>query len=243
MIENKKSKIWVYAVILFMSAFIVLLFTAYSQIKLNKNLNDYKNQVYNKETEKNKYQQNFSSAQEMNAKLNEEIDKLKEENKSLKYNLENLKSDKYSIERLDSLENTAMAGLSTALTSYLNGNVVECAGLLNGINAAYLNTEAMEAYNILKTKVYAEAGKLLFNEGFSLYNRSKFSEAAEKLLLSVQYAPAEAYSDKCLFYLAYSEVKNGNTARGLEHMNDLIKNYPSSKYMKSAKRFVVRYQQ
>jgi hypothetical protein len=50
--DSKKSKLCVYAIILFNIAFIVLLFTAYSQIKLNENLNSYKNQVINKETEK-----------------------------------------------------------------------------------------------------------------------------------------------------------------------------------------------
>ena len=243
MIDNKKSKIWVYAVILFTSAFIVLLFTAYSQIKLNNNLSDYKNQVYNKESEKNKYQQNFSSAQEMNAKLNEEIKRLEEENSILQGDITELQGEKENIETTFNKKSIAVEGLSNAMTIYLNGNIVECAALINGIDVANLDAKAVETCKALKLKVYSEAGKLLFNEGYSLYNRAKYSEAADKLLLSSLYSPADTFSDKCLFYLAYSEVKIDKTTFALEHMNMLISNYPSSKYLKSAKRFIERYKQ
>jgi len=241
--ENKKMKIWMYAVILFTSAFIVLLFTAYSQIKLNKNLNDYKSQVYNKETEKNKFQQNFSSAQEMNAKLNEEIKKLQEENNTLNMNIKNLEIEKVNTEETLKKKSAAVDGLSNALTIYLNGNVVECAGLLQNIDVSNLDAKSVETYNVLKLKANAEARKLLFDEGFALYNKAKYSEAAVKLLLSSQYAPSETFSDKCLFYLAYSEVKTDNKISAVEHMKKLISNYTSSWYLKSAKRFVEKYKQ
>lgn len=241
--ENKKSKIWLYAVILFTSAFIVLLLTAYSQIKLNKNLNDYKSQVYNKETEKNKYQQNFSSAQEMNAKLNEEIKRLQEENNTLKDDITNSNKEMDIINETLAKKSTAFGVLSDAMTVYLNGNVIECAGLLKTINVYDLDTKALETYNSLSLKADSEAGKLLFDEGYALYKKSKYSEAAEKLFFSNQYAAAETFSDKCLFYLAYSELNSGNTTTALEHMNMLITNYPTSKYMRSAKRFVEKYKQ
>lgn len=240
---NRKLKIWVYAVILFTSAFIVLLFTAYSQIKMNKNLNDYKNQIYNKETEKNKYQQNFSSAQEMNSRLNEEIKTLQEENNVLKANINDLEKNMENIEEILKLKSSAAEGLSKAITEYLNGNVVVCAGLIKNIDSANLDEKAVETYKVLLLKANAEAGKLLFDEGYALYNRAKYSEAVEKLLLSSQYAPADNFSDKCLFYLAYSEVKSSNTTGALDHMNKLINNYPSSKYLKSAKRFIEKYKQ
>ena len=241
--DNKKSKIWVYAVVLFTSAFIVLLFTAYSQIKMNQNLSDYKSLVYNKETEKNKFQQNFSSAQEMNAKLNEEIKMLQEENSQLKDDITELKNKQIGVEENLKVKSTAADELSNAITSYLNGKVIESAGLLKSIDADSLDEKAFQTYRTLLFKSHAEAGQLLLDEGFALYNKAQYSEATEKLRLSYQYAPAQSFSDKCLFYLAYSEVKGGNTITALEHMNLLINNYSSSKYMKSAKRFVEKYKQ
>lgn len=240
---NKKSQLWVYAVILFTSAFIVLLFTAYSQIKMNKNLNDYKSQIYNKESEKNKVQQNFSSAQEMNAKLNEDIKKLEEEKSFLQTEISTLEEDLASRDKMIQTRNDAVTGFSDAIMEYLNGNVVACAALLKNVDVSSLESKTSAVYQTLAQKVDAEAGKLLFDEGFALYNRAKYGEAAGKLLLSFQYAPSEKFSDKCLYYLAYAEVKSDNTALALEHMGKLVSNYPSSKYLNSAKRFIEKYKQ
>jgi cell division protein FtsB len=239
--ENKKSKVWVYAVILFTSAFIVLLLTAYSQIKLNRNLIDYKSQVSSKESENKKVQQNFSSAQEMNVKLNDEIKKLQEENNALKESISNLENEKAGIEEKNNTENEAVDSLSNVINTYLNGFVVESAGMIDGINAANLEGKAAETYKKFSVKVKAEAGKILFDEGFQLYDSAKYIDAAAKLLLSSQYAQAEEYSDKCLYYLAYSELKIQDKALALEHMNKLIENYNDSKYLKSARRFVEKY--
>lgn len=239
--ENKKSKIWVYAVILFTSAFIVLLLTAYSQIKLNRNLTDYKSQVSSKESENKKVQQNFSSAQEMNVKLNDEIKKLQEENNSLKDELNNLKTESAISEEKDKAESEAVDNLANAISTYLNGSVVESAGMINGVNAVDLEGKVAETYKTFSAKVKSEAGKILFDEGFLLYDREKYIDAAIKLLLSSQYAPTEEFSDKCLYYLAYSELKLKNKASALEHMNKLINGYPDSKYLRSANRFVEKY--
>lgn len=39
--KSERKTVWIYAVILFTSVFVVLLLTAYSQIKLNTNINKY----------------------------------------------------------------------------------------------------------------------------------------------------------------------------------------------------------
>lgn len=240
---NKKSQLWVYAVILFTSAFIVLLFTAYSQIKMNKNLDDYKSQIYYKESEKNKVQQNFSSAQEMNARLNEDIKKLEEEKTALQAEVSTLKEELGDREKMIQARNDAIGGFSDAIMEYLNGNVAACAALLKNVDISSLDSKSSTAYQTLAQKVNAEAGKLLFDEGFALYNRAKYAEAAGKLLLSFEYAPSEKFSDKCLYYLAYAEVKSDNTALALEHMGKLVSDYPTSKYLNSAKRFIEKYKQ
>ena len=241
--DNKKSKIWVYAVILFTSAFIVLLLTAYSQIKLNRNLNDYKNQISHKETENNEYRQNFSSAQEMNVKLNEEIKKLQEENAALKGDILELEKEKDIINKESQDKSAVEEALHTAFSVYLNGNIIECAGMMKKIDSSRLDARAADTYKLLMSKVYSEAGKLLFDEGFSLYNKAKYSDAAVKLQLSSEYAPGAAYSDKCLYYLAYAEMKSGNIVSAVEHMNKLTSNYPESRYLKNAKRFIEKYKQ
>jgi hypothetical protein len=66
--KNGKGKVWVYAVVLFTSAFIVLILTAISQIRFNKNIDEYRDQISNKEIEKSKFQLNLNSVLEENTK-------------------------------------------------------------------------------------------------------------------------------------------------------------------------------
>lgn len=239
--ENRKSNIWLYAVILFTSAFIVLLFAGYSQIKMNRNLEKYKSQVFDRETEKNKYLQNFYSAQEMNEKLNHDISMLEEENEQL-MNDKSLLEYK-SIGLQEDLQNRSKASesFSDAITSYLNGYVVETVELLKAVEVEYLEPKATKAYKMFESKVKTEAGQLLFEEGFALYEQAEYEEAAKKLLSSIEIAPAELYSDKCLYYLAYAEMRRGNTSSAVRYMTRLAEEYQDSKYLRRARQFVINY--
>lgn len=239
--ENKKSNVWLYAVILFTSAFIVLLFAGLSQIKMNKNLSDYKSQVYHTESEKNKYQQNFTSAQEMNEKLNEQIQKLEEENLTLKEEIREMRNEKEILDAYIKDKDEAEENFHSVLTAYLKGNVIEAAGLLSSVDQRNFWGKSLEAYNILDQQVKSEAGKLLFDEGYALYNRAKYAEAAEKLFLSFGYAKKETFSDKCLYYLAWAEKKSGSKIAALAHMEQLIADYPESIYVRYARNFINRY--
>jgi TolA-binding protein len=241
--ENKKTKVWLYAVILFTSAFLILMFTAYSQIKMNKSLDRYKNQIYSKETEKNEYLENFTSAQEMNKKLNEEINDLKKEKTELENEVFLLKVELENSKEMQENKDAAVEALLNGMSEYLNGNTVESAGYLKNIDNSGLEGSALELFNGLSSRVYSEAGEILYNDGFRLYKRGDNQEAAAKLLLSTQYAPSESFSGKCMFYLAYAELKIGNKTSALEHMNRVITDYPSSGYLKSAKIFVEKYKE
>ena len=241
--ENKKTKVWLYAVILFTSAFLILMFTAYSQIKMNKSLDRYKNQIYSKETEKNEYLENFTSAQEMNKKLNEEINDLKNEKTELENEVFLLKVELENSKEMQEKKDAAVEALLNGMSEYLNGNTVESAGYLKNIDDSGLEGSTLELFNGLSSRVYSEAGEILYNDGFRLYKRGDNEEAAAKLLLSTQYAPSESFSGKCMFYLAYAELKSGNKTAALEHMNRVIAEYPSSGYLKSAKIFVEKYKE
>jgi len=239
--ENKKSNVWLYAVILFTSAFIVLVFAGLSQIKMNKNLSNYKSQVYNTENEKNKYQQNFSSAQEMNKKLNDQISALENESLALKDMIRNSNSEKVALNEAMQKKSAAEENFHSVLSEYLKGNVTEAAGLLAAVDFSLFTGKDLEAFNALDLKVRSEAGKILFDEGYKLYRQVKYSEAAAKLGLSFGYAKKEVFSDKCLFYLAWAEKKTGNKAAAVDHMKQLVQEYPESSYLRSAKSFINRY--
>ncbi len=240
--ENKKASIWLYAVILFTSAFIVLLFAGYSQIRLNQNLNEYKSQVFNTESEKNEYLRNFASAQEMNVELNKEISLLEEENADLKKKISDLADEKAALQNVLRQRQEAADNLAKVIGIYLEGDVIGAVKQLKIVDVAALDEITAQTFKIFEEKVTAEAGKQLFDEGFSLYDRAKYEDAAVKLLLSFQYAPKEEFSDKCLYYLAYAKLRAGNKAEALEHMSRLVLEYPQSSYLRRAKQFVSRYE-
>ncbi len=241
MMKSKKSNVWLYAVILFTSAFIVLLFAGYSQIRLNKNLDDYRSQVFSTETEKNEYLQNFASAQEMNEELNKEISKLENEKEELMKEIRRLLDEKEDIEENLQIKQSAFASLTGVFNVYLQGDLIDAVKQLETVDVENLDQESAVFYQKLEMKVMAEAGEQLFNEGFSLYDRARYTQAAEKLLLSFQYAPKEEFSDKCLYYLAYAELRTDKNANALKHMEQLIREYPESNYLRRAEQFVRKY--
>ena len=239
--KNARSKIWLYAVVLFTSAFIVLLLTAYSQIKLNKNLSDLNNQVYTKESEKNKVQLSFANAQEVNNKLTDENKLLQQEKERLTDELGKLQADKDSSDNLSQAKLDTYDLLCQAQKDYLNGEIIDSAQLLEGIDTKLLNTYGNELYALIKNKAYGEAGKLLLDDGYKLYLKKDYAAASEKLMEAWIYAPDRDYSGKCLYYLAQAEAKAGNTAAGVEHMKTLVNTFPSSGYISAAKRFLAKY--
>lgn len=241
MMKDKKANVWLYAVILFTSAFIVLLFAGYSQIRLNKNLDDYRSQVFSTETEKNEYLRNFASASEMNEELNKEIRQLEKEKEELMKEISDLSDEKEGLEKTLQLEQEAFGSLAVVFDVYLQGDVIRAVEQLKTVDVEKLDQESVAAYQKLERRVTAEAGKQLFDEGFSLYDRAKFTQAAEKLLLSFQYAPKEEFSDKCLYYLAHAEFRTGEKVTAVEHMERLIREYPESNYLRRAEQFVDKY--
>lgn len=241
--KNKIQNLWIYAIILFMSAFIVLLFTAYSQIKTNENIDKYKSELQNKDVENNEYKQNFSSAQEMNTKLTEEINFLKEENSNLKAELDELRNYKVNARKTISEKRGANESLFRAIYEYLNENYVLSAEIIKGVEKTVLDTKAADTYDFIMPIVYETAGKTLLDEGITHYKREEYNQAVEKLNLSYIYAPDKDFSDKCLYYLAYSEHKCENDILALVHMKQLINEYSYSQYINSAKKFIKKYDQ
>ncbi len=233
--NNDKRKVWIYASILFISAFIVLLLTALSQIKLNKNVDNYKSQINSQIKEKSDFQLNLNSSINENKKLKEEISELKkdiQEEKKLKE-----ETDK----KIESIENKfdktveAYEKLISAEKMYSKGDFISCAVILNKeCDSRLLDKEAYDHYLSLMKTSYAKAGKELYIEGFSLYKSKKFDEAVSKFQLSVSLTPNEYYSDDSYFFMAYSYFNIDKLKECEETINTLISSFPDSSYIDDA---------
>lgn len=240
--RNIKAKIWVYAVVLFTSAFIVLLITAYSQIKQQRSIDDFKTQISQQQSENKKYQLSYANAQEMIGKLTEENEKLAAENKSFSDAIDKLNRDMDLTEEASGEKLMQYEKLSEAQSEYLKGNIVVCAQALKTIDPGFLNEKAAETFSLLSARAFNEAGRMLFDEGYKLYQKGNYSEAIPKFTLSRDMAKGESYSDDCLYYLAYARHREGNTAIAISLMKSLVQDYPKSSFIKYAESFIDRFE-
>lgn len=240
--RNIKAKIWVYAVVLFTSAFIVLLITAYVQIKQQRSINDYKTQISVQQNENKKFQLSYANAQEMIDKLTGDNDNLTADNKSYNDTIDKLNNDLNQIKEESDQQIAQYEKLCEAQSEYLKGNIVACAQLLKNIDPKDLDGKAAEAYSLISGKAIKEAGSQLFEEGYKLYQNSKYTEAIEKLSLCRDISNNEDFSDNCLYYLAYAKHRSGQTAIAVDMMKTLIQEYPSSSFIKYARIFIQKFE-
>lgn len=241
--ENKKNKtnIWMYAVVLFTSAFIVLLLTAYSQIKFNKNIDEYKNQIHSKENENNKFMLSLNTAIKENDDLKKEIESLQSDIAKKQDEIEKYKIEINDVELTNKNSQNIYEFLIKAENEYNKGNLLYCVEILqNNINSEYLGEEGNEKYKTLINKTYKKAAEQLYNDGVRDLNKNLYAEASEKFLKSISLTDEETFSDNCYYYLAYSEYKQEKIESASEYIKVLLNKYPESNYKNRANNLLLK---
>lgn len=231
--KNKKFKkaIWMYAVVLFTSAFILLLFTYYSQNKLDKNLNDYINKLSIEEKKKISFQTDLFSVTEDNKDLKNQIDSLKKELKDLKNNKDNSDIEQAKFKEIYHNSVKAYENLIYAENEYLKGNIIECAEiLLNNCDHTFLDINALEKYNNLVNKTFFNASQKLYVKGLENYKNSQYKEAVDSFKESISFSKENYLTDDCYYFIAYSYFNMGNKELAKNNLEILIKDYPDSSY-------------
>lgn len=239
--DNKKDKrtVWIYAVILFTSAFIVLIVTAYSQMKVNQNIYDVRNKLGVTEKEKSNFQMNLSSALAENKKLNEEIDKLEKEIEDTRIKESNLNKELSNIKDINSTKITNYEQLMLAYNKYYIGDVKGCANILiSEIDKGSLDKDALDMYNSLSGLSNNKASLEFYIDGYDNYKNGDFNKAIESFKNSLRLTVNEYYSDDCYYFIAYSYFYTNNINLAKETMNTLLNNYPDSTYKKDAVKFL-----
>jgi TolA-binding protein len=233
--KNNKGRIWLYAVILFTSAFVVLLITAYSQIKFNKNIDNYRSQIHSNESEKNKFRLNLDAAINKNIILENEIKILDKEiseaeEKIKKKEEENIELTENHQKTIDSYEALIIAG-----REYQKGNAVECAEMLyKQVDIDCLNKEGMAEYNYLAEKTFKRASHVYYLEGYKYFNNKDYVKAMDSFFKSLEMSDNEYFSDDCYYYLAYSAYKAGDEESARAYIKTLKEKYPDSQYLDDA---------
>jgi septal ring factor EnvC (AmiA/AmiB activator) len=176
--KKGKSSIWMYAVILFTSAFIVLLLTAMSQIRFNKHIDDYKSQIHIKEDEKNRFKSNLTIAIEENTKLDSQVKALSEQIDNLASKLED--SEQMLKEKIDEYKKASeiYKAILLADIEYEKGNYLECAKILYGqvTEPNILDKAIKKKYQFLVDKTYKKAALEFYNKGYRSIPVKKINE-------------------------------------------------------------------
>lgn len=233
--KNNKSKLWIYAGILFTSAFIVLLLTAYSQIKLNKSIIDYRSQIKNIEKENDNFELNLNSALEMNKELSRELKQLNEKITELSQKIKASEDRNIQIEINFKKTLAAYEALIKAQTEYERKNYVSCAQTLKfDCDASLLQKEAAAKYEQLAEKSIYKASHQLYSEGYEKYKVKNYKEAIIKFQQSFELSKEQYFSDDCLFFTAYAYYNEKNYELAHKYIENLLNDYPGSSYAKEA---------
>lgn len=236
---NAKKTLWVYAVVLFTSAFIVLLITGYSQIKFNKSIDDYESQINAGKNERSKVQLTLSSVLEENRKLKNENAALKNENAANKKELEQKTFEVASLNEKNAGAKKDYEALLKAQREYNSGNLTACALLLAiNFNKASLDTAGLLEYNRLRDLTFDKAAVNLYQDGYYWYMKKNYDKAIEKLTQSVSIKADAYYSDDCYYFIAYSEYRKGNFEGAKNMFNKLLENYPQTTYKEEVQRML-----
>jgi len=234
--KNEKKAVWMYAAILFFSAFIVLLLTAYSQIKLNRNIMEYEDQINNEKQQNINFKLDLATMVKKNEELNEKIAQLEQEILQLKEQNSKALEDINQLKKRFSSSKDMYENLIFAIEELENDNIINCALILNTkIDASLLDAKGRDMYRYLVDSTYKPASHLLYNQGYQLYLEKDYASAIEKFKTSLELSENEYISDDCLYFIAYSEFRQGNFEKVKEAVNQLLTKYPDSSYKDDAK--------
>lgn len=229
--KNKKNKVFMYAIVLFTCAFIVLLLTAYSQVKINRNMES-------SELEINKYQLSYTKALERIDELNLENDRLNEEIVKEKENFEAFKETAKKQDEEYSKQVEQYNLLIAAHMEFQKNEISKSAEILNRVDNRLLSKDGQELYNEISPEVFEKGGRILFNEGLDLYLSGSYQDSLNKLNISREYSTVSNYSARCLYYIAHAHNKLGDMKAAIENMNKVIVEYPNSNYVEYAQSFL-----
>lgn len=240
--KNEKKQIWMYALILFTGAFIVLLLTAYSQVKFQNNISEYQNKLSSQEKAKINAVTDFNSAMKENKRLKTEMEALRSKLVESEQKIATEEAKSADLEsKNESAANSADLLLS-AQELFIKEDYISCAVILKyDINTAYLSTKAVQTYHNLISESYPKASQLLYREGYRSYKKKDYADAILSLNRAIDFSQKnEYYIDDAYYYIAYSHYKTNNFEEAKKVISDFIVNYPESSFIKDMKALLNR---
>jgi len=235
--KNEKKQIWMYALILFTGAFIVLLLTAYSQVKFQNNISDYQSKLSSQEKAKINVVTTLNSAVKENKRLTAEIDSLRSKLVESEQKIATEEARSVELESIYNSKTSATDLLLAAYDYYNKENYISCAITLKyDINTQYLDPKSVQRYNDLILKSYGKASQLLYGEGYRGYKKKNYTEAILSFNRSIAFSQQnEYYIDDAFYYLAKSYYETSKYEDAKRVITTFSNNYPKSIFISEMK--------
>lgn len=233
--KNNKKMVQGYAIILFVSAFLILLVTAYSQTKFDKNIDYYQSKLVSEKKEKVRIQYSVGELFSKNKELTNKITSIETDLSNLHKDYEIKEDELKRLSQENDKFKTTYENLISAEKEYLNGNYTKCALLLKqNFDTSILGENGTKKYKYLSEKTFKIASTNLYLKGLNYYNNHSYNNAIKNFELSVLIDINQSYSDDCYYFLALCNYKTQNIVSCKNFINILLNNYPESNYLKSA---------
>lgn len=235
--KNEKKQIWMYALILFTVAFIVLLLTAYSQVKFQNNISDYQNKLSSQEKAKINVVTDLNSAVKENKRLTTELESLRSKIVESEQKIATEEARGVDLESKYNNTTSSTDLLLAAHDYYNNEDYISCAITLKyDINIEYLSSKASKSYNDLISLSYGKASKLLYGNGYRSYKNKNYSDAIISFNRAIDFSQKdEYYIDDAYYYLAKSYYRTSNYEEAKKLIVSFINNYPKSTFVRNMK--------
>ncbi|WP_110461101.1 tetratricopeptide repeat protein [Ruminiclostridium sufflavum] len=231
--KNEKKQIWIYALILFTGAFIVLLLTAYSQVKFQNNISEYQSKLSTEEKAKINVVTDYNAAVKEIDRLTDEVESLR--NKLVESEQSLASEESKGLELNTKYTDTIVCNdlLLTAYEDYNKSDYINCAIKLKyDINTALLSTKSKELYDDLVSKSFKKVSQSLYTEGYRSYKNKKYDDAIQSLSRTIDFAQKDDYFvDDAYFYLAKSYYKTEKYNEAKTLISSFIDIYPDSTFV------------
>ena len=241
--NNEKDKkkissknIWMYAVLLFTSAFVILVLTAYSQIKYNKERNNIQTTLQSEVAAKDTYKINLNQALEENKAIVAELEQYKQDNQAISDENASLKVENQKL-RSDNAKIAKMYDRYAAADAYfINGDWTNSARMLFiDFDSSVLDKTAADRAAYIMTTVGAKVAENSYISGYSNYVANNYTDALSFFELSLAITKTAYYSDDCYYLEAHCYISMGDGTKAADLLKKLIDGYPDSNLINEAK--------
>lgn len=236
--NNKSKFLWLYSIVLFTIAFVLIFMSGVSQSRLSKDVKTFKEQLSEQQGLFQGVQKSLSALIEENEQYKKTIKEKEEQLKQFQMQINELNKQLNEIEQQKNTFIESIDNLLEAKNYYNDKKYIESALYLEHVNYEILNVSSKKLYNSFASIVLEKAANIYYSRGYENYKKHNFNDAIENFTKSLKYKKDVYFSDDAMFFLAVSMYKINQVDEAKKQLLQLKEKYPVSTYKKEVDRFL-----